>query len=61
MTDPTAQESQQPPHIRPDRRLQIYLSHDAWLALQQLMGADGKPSPTLNALILAEYQRRKRP
>lgn len=33
------------------KKLPIYFSDDAWSSLQQLMGEDGKPSPTINALL----------
>lgn len=33
------------------KKLPIYFSDEAWSSLQQLMGEDGKPSPTINALL----------
>lgn len=33
------------------KKLPIYFSDEAWSSLQQLMGSDGKPSPTINALL----------
>ena len=33
------------------KKLPIYFSDDAWSSLQSLMGADGKPTPTINALL----------
>ncbi|OTG77674.1 LexA family transcriptional regulator [Acinetobacter sp. ANC 5054] len=33
------------------KKLPIYFSDEAWSSLQQLMGDDGKPSPTINALL----------
>lgn len=33
------------------KKLPIYFSDDAWSSLQQLMGEDGRPSPTINALL----------
>jgi len=33
------------------KKLPIYFSDDAWSSLQGLMGADGKPTPTINALL----------
>ena len=49
MTAPTPQ---QPQLRRPDRKITVYMSEAAWAALVRLMGPDGKPSPTINALIL---------
>ena len=42
----------QPQLRRPDRKITVYMSEAAWAALVRLMGPDGKPSPTINALIL---------
>ena len=33
------------------KKLQVYFSDDAWRSLQNLMGENGSPSPTLNALL----------
>lgn len=33
------------------KKLPIYFSDGAWSSLQTLMGQDGKPSPTINALL----------
>lgn len=33
------------------KKLPIYFSDEAWSSLQQLMGSNGKPSPTINALL----------
>ena len=33
------------------KKLPIYFSDAAWASLQKIMGADGKPSPTLNAIL----------
>lgn len=33
------------------KKLPIYFSDDAWSSLQKIMGPDGKPSPTINALL----------
>ncbi|MCO8060288.1 MULTISPECIES: LexA family protein [Acinetobacter] len=33
------------------KKLPIYFSDAAWASLQKIMGADGKPSPSLNALL----------
>lgn len=38
------------------KKLPIYFSDEAWSSLQQLMGADGKPSPTINALLERQSQ-----
>ncbi|MEO3357221.1 LexA family protein [Acinetobacter haemolyticus] len=32
------------------KKLSIYFSEGAWSSLQELMGPDGKPSPTVNAI-----------
>lgn len=54
MTDPTPQ----PQLRRPDRKITVYMSEAAWAALVRLMGPDGKPSPTINEIILeADRQR----
>jgi len=33
------------------KKLPIYFSDDAWQSLQNIMGQDGKPSPTINTLL----------
>ncbi|MEB3753837.1 LexA family protein [Acinetobacter sp. MD2(2019)] len=33
------------------KKLPIYFSDDAWSSLQSIMGADGKPSPTINTIL----------
>lgn len=33
------------------KKLPIYFSDAAWASLQKIMGMDGKPSPTLNAIL----------
>lgn len=33
------------------KKLPIYFSDDAWSSLQQIMGPEGKPSPTINAIL----------
>lgn len=33
------------------KKLPIYFSDDAWSSLQKIMGPEGKPSPTINALL----------
>ncbi len=33
------------------KKLPIYFSNDAWSSLQQIMGPEGKPSPTINAIL----------
>jgi len=33
------------------KKLPIYFSDDAWSSLQDLMGQDGKPSPTINTVL----------
>ena len=33
------------------KKLPIYFSDDAWSSLQDLMGPDGKPSPTINSML----------
>ena len=33
------------------KKLPIYFSDAAWASLQKIMGSDGKPSPSLNALL----------
>ncbi len=35
-----------------NKRIQLYLSDEAREALIRLMGADGKPSPTINEAII---------
>ena len=40
------------------KKLPIYFSDDAWSSLQQIMGPEGKPSPTINA-ILEQIQNSK--
>lgn len=59
MTAPTTAE--QPQLRRPDRKITVYMSEAAWAALVRLMGPDGKPSPTINALILEADRRRLSP
>ena len=57
MTAPTPQ----PQLRRPDRKITVYMSEAAWAALVRLMGPDGKPSPTINALILEADRQRLSP
>jgi DNA polymerase V len=33
------------------KKLPIYFSDDAWSSLQELMGPEGKPSPTINTVL----------
>ncbi len=33
------------------KKLPIYFSEDAWSSLQELMGPEGKPSPTINTVL----------
>ncbi|EXE13929.1 peptidase S24-like family protein [Acinetobacter sp. 983759] len=33
------------------KKLPIYFSDDAWSSLQKIMGPEGKPSPTINAIL----------
>lgn len=40
-------------------RLQIYLSDESKKALYELMGEDGKPSPTINEALI-EYAKIKK-
>ncbi|MEC7119005.1 MAG: hypothetical protein VXW65_03750 [Pseudomonadota bacterium] len=49
---------QQPLYQRPDRKIQLYLTPAAWDALVRLMGETGRPSPTIQDLILAEDRKR---
>lgn len=51
---------QQPFYQRPDRKIQLYLTPASWDALVRLMGETGRPSPTIQDLILAE-DRQKNP
>ncbi|ANF81895.1 LexA family transcriptional regulator [Acinetobacter sp. NCu2D-2] len=39
------------------KKLPIYFSDDAWSSLQKLMGTDGKPSPTINALLEQQLEQ----
>ena len=45
------------PYENSSKRLTIYFSADAWAGLMCLMGVDGKPSPTVNSLILEAHKR----
>lgn len=40
------------------KKLPIYFSDQAWLTLQKIMGANGKPSPTINALLESTVHQR---
>ncbi len=42
------------------QRMQIYFSAEAWAALVDLMGAEGKPSPTINQIIIEAYQEKQK-
>ena len=56
MTDPTPDHTLQ---LRPDRRVYVYFSKEAWEAMQRLTNnSKGSLSPTINHLILAEDRRR---
>ena len=55
MTDPQSNTLQ----LRPDRRVYVYFSKEAWEAMQRLTGNEkGSLSPTINHLILEEDRRR---
>ena len=55
MTDPQSNTLQ----LRPDRRVYVYFSKEAWEAMQRLTGNEkGSLSPTINELILAEDRKR---
>lgn len=59
MTDPTPNAPAAEMQLRPDRRVYVYFSKEAWEAMQRLTrGAKGSLSPTINHLILAEDRRR---
>lgn len=59
MTDPTQNAPTAEMQLRPDRRVYVYFSKEAWEAMQRLTrGAKGSLSPTINHLILAEDRRR---
>lgn len=54
MTDPQSNTLQ----LRPDRRVYVYFSKEAWEAMQRLTrGEKGSLSPTINQLILDEDRR----
>ena len=58
MTDPTQNAPTAEMQLRPDRRVYVYFSKEAWEAMQRLTGGEkGSLSSTINQLILEEDRR----